>query len=216
MGERSIRNWWRGRHALAYAHPWASTKREIWSGVVTGIAGGLWTAHVTNLHIFYCVLIGFAISVIGAFLPWTIIYVFALCTASGRDARERVSVLEGRLDRQGPVSPDFSPEWRERQRLLDTYTGSPEDLAAIDDWIQAIYDKLLAWEPPKALAFRPDNVPLTPEAEMAAERLARSGLRGSQILKDFSAQHEQDPGLKKLKVYGERLAAIQEGKRVKA
>jgi|GEM_PF-3671329 len=97
MVEIKVRSWWRSANAKAYARTWLSTRRELASGVVSGFAGGIWTAIVTDLTPWLCVLIGVAIAVAGAFAPWFLVYVFGLLTATGRDARTRLAVIEKQL-----------------------------------------------------------------------------------------------------------------------
>jgi hypothetical protein len=105
MGDSAKRSRWRFSNANALAKPWSSTKREVSSGVVSGIAGGVWTAAVTVISPGIFVAIGAAIALAGAFAPWVVVYLFGLFTATGRDARNRLAVIEARLDKTAEVPP---------------------------------------------------------------------------------------------------------------
>ncbi|MGC1237553.1 MAG: hypothetical protein WA860_02050, partial [Acidimicrobiales bacterium] len=68
------------------------------SGVCIGALGTVGTGVSTDLNPWLLVLIAIAAVIIGAFAPWTVVYLFGCLTASGRDLRDRLAVVEARLD----------------------------------------------------------------------------------------------------------------------
>jgi hypothetical protein len=85
---------WRSQSAREYARPWASTKREVVSGVCIGILGTVGSIIVTNLNPWFLVLIAVAAVILGAFAPWTVALMVGLATATGRDLRSRLGAIE--------------------------------------------------------------------------------------------------------------------------
>jgi len=158
MGGQSRRPWWRSQNARALAQPWRSTKREVSSGLVSGAGGGFWTAAVTPLPWGWCVAIGLVIAVAGAFTPWLIVYIFGLFTATGRDARSRLSEIEAQLS-LAKMAPDDSHEdirkfrialatgqlLRQRCPQASRTEGSLEFNLEVDQWVEDVTELLNPW-----------------------------------------------------------------------
>lgn len=97
--------------------------------------------------------------------------------------------------------PDFTEQWAERQRIFDSCSNKSEDPIAVNKWVQDVYEKLFTWSPAKALKFRPDSVPVSGPKFLERPLLspAVSSLIGGMTI---------DESKRRLKEYGERLAAI--------
>jgi len=96
--------------------------------------------------------------------------------------------------------PDFSAEWAERKRLLQRCAGKVEDSEAVWAWVNAVYDKLLAWKPQRAMEFKPD------ESHVTENRNAR--VISPLTVRLLTEGLEINNSRRNLKEYGERLAKI--------
>ena len=96
--------------------------------------------------------------------------------------------------------PDFTVDWAERDRLLQRCAGSVEEPEAVWAWITAVYNKLFAWSPLKAMEFRPDPSAQTePPLFMASVAMT---------MKHLEQGAKYNKSRQNLTMYGERLARI--------
>jgi hypothetical protein len=110
--------------------------------------------------------------------------------------------------------PDFTRDFLIANEMLSQQKG---DAAQVDQWVQGVYTKLVAWNLSAAEKFRPVALVETPESQ---ERRAawfkengdksygsRKGLINS-LLKHSPPSIENDPQLERLKRYRDRLIEI--------
>jgi hypothetical protein len=96
--------------------------------------------------------------------------------------------------------PDFTSEWAERKRLLQRCAGDVEEPEAVWAWVNAVYDKLMAWKPKRAMEFRPDPPSVTGGY--------RSGPLLPAVVHELMRDIKVNNSRRSLQEYGDRLAKI--------
>ena len=98
--------------------------------------------------------------------------------------------------------PDFTEEWKERDRLMQRCAGDVEESDAIWAWINSVHDKLATVSRSKAMEFKPDQSAVTqgPKMMRQVDDMVRYLNRGI----------KENQSRKNLIEYGQRLAKIED------